>query len=93
MAALKALVIGMGILIVVGVVVLFATLASRMAGNKQAWESRVALPEGFGLVGVAGTQDRVILHTRGPQGEALLLAVDPATGKTLGRIVIEGAAP
>ncbi len=93
MAALKALVIGMGILIIVGVVVLFATLASRMGGNKQAWESRVILPDGFGLVGVAGTQDRVILHTRGPKGEAVLLAIDPATGKTLGRVVIEGAAP
>ncbi len=93
MAALKALVIGMGILIIVGVVVLFATLASRMGGNKQAWESRVALPDGFGLVGVAGTQDRVILHTRGPKGEAVLLTLDPATGKTLGRVVIEGAAP
>jgi hypothetical protein len=92
-AALKALVIGMGILIIVGVVVLFATLASRMGGNKQAWESRVILPDGFGLVGIAGTQDRVILHTRGSTGEAVLLAIDPATGKTLGRVVIEGATP
>lgn len=93
MAALKALVIGMGVLIVVGVVVLAATLASRMAGNKSAWESSVVLPDGFGLVGIAGTQDRVILHTRGPKGEALLLAVDPATGKTLGRITVQGTTP
>ncbi len=93
MAALKALVIGMGVLIVVGVVVLVATLASRMAGNKGTWESNVTLPDGFGLIGIAGTQDRVILHTRGPKGEALLLAVDPATGKALGRITVQGATP
>lgn len=90
---MKALVIGMGVLIVVGVVVLVATLASRMAGNKAAWDSSVALPEGFGLIGIAGTQDRVILHTRGPKGEALLLAVDPTTGKTLGRITVQGPTP
>lgn len=93
MAALKALVIGMGVLIIVGVVVLAATLASRMAGNKAVWENTVMLPEGYGLMGVAGTQDRVILHKRGPKGEALLLAVDPATGKTLGRIIVQGTAP
>lgn len=93
MAALKVLVIGMGVLIVLGIVVLVTTLASRITETKAVWENRLSLPEGHDLLGVIGTRDRVILHTRDANGEALLLAVDPASGKTLGRLTIQRRSP
>jgi hypothetical protein len=93
MRALKLLVIVMGVLIVVGVVVLVATLAGRMAnrGTPSAGlpgfgRTAVELPAGATVTAMQGIADRIVLWLELPGGGQQLLVIDPGSGKPLGTI-------
>jgi Family of unknown function (DUF6476) len=89
MRSLKILVIVMGLLIVTGLTVIFATLAKRMAGGgePQAFDSTtLQLPKGCRVVEMAAAGARLALRLGdGPDCDAILF-VDPATGRQLGRL-------
>lgn len=88
---LKALVIGMGVLIVAGFTLVVVTIASRIGGGRG--------EPGFGTLALdlaescriaASTLDgeRLVLHLQGPakDGCADVIVVDLESGRVLGRI-------
>ncbi len=99
---LKAVVIGLGLLIVVGVVALIVGLfwrASKMgepAGAKVAPPTAltapalptgpVALPRGAVLTDMAATGDRVVLRLRLADGTTRLIFVDPRAAAVAGQL-------
>lgn len=99
---LKAVVIGLGLLIVVGVVALIVGLfwrASKMgepAGAKvapptaltgpAALAGPVALPRGAVLTDMAATGDRVVLRLRLADGTTRLIFVDPRAAAVAGQL-------
>lgn len=89
MRALKILVIVMGLLIVIGLTVIFATLAKRMTAGSEpgGFESAtISLPKGCRVVEMAAAGPRLALRLGdGPACEAIIF-VDPATGRQLGRL-------
>ncbi len=101
MRALKALVIGMGILILIGfaaVVVAViqrtgddgddgpSTVRSGVPTERAFGDVRVKLPSGAQVIGTAADGGRLIVHLRLAGGEARILVIDLATGKRLGAI-------
>ncbi|SDF45723.1 hypothetical protein SAMN05216241_101156 [Limimonas halophila] len=98
MKALKALVIGMAVLIVLGLGVVVAKI---IADSSDATGPRadlgtlhLGLDDACRIAGVTGTDDRLVVRLDGPAdagcGEVLL--VDPGAGKVVGRIA-PGQAP
>lgn len=93
---LKAVVIGLGLLIVVGVVALIVGLfwrASKMgepAGAKvappTALTGPVALPRGAAVTDMAATGDRVVLRLRLADGTTRLIFVDPRAAAVAGQL-------
>lgn len=93
---LKAVVIGLGLLIVVGVVALIVGLfwrASKMgepAGAKvappTALNGPVALPRGAAVTDMAATGDRVVLRLRLADGTIRLIFVDPRAAAVAGQL-------
>ena len=91
MRALKALVIIMGILIVVGVVVLVVTLLDRsgMAARRGApYATEAAV--GWGVIDMTASGDRLVVRHRAGSGERLTI-LDLATGRTVGTIELKAA--
>jgi hypothetical protein len=89
MRALKILVIVMGLLIVTGLTVIFATLAKRMTAGGEAGgfdSATIALPKGCRVVEMATAGQRLALRLGDGPGCGAILFVDPATGKQLGRL-------
>ncbi len=86
MLALKALVIGMGVLIVAGVAVIGVTLVSRISPPSAAIAS-VLLdePAGTRIVGSALAPDRLALQLGGGGPDRVVL-VDTKGGRVLGRV-------
>lgn len=88
MAALKALVIGMGVLIVAGTVTLAVLLVQRLggpaAGGAAAMVS-LGQPEGARISGIAATDRAIAVWVSGPDGERLIL-LDPAGTRRVGEI-------
>ena len=65
MRALKALVIGMGVLIVVGLAVVVVTIANRtIDGGKPSTDAAFALPDGAEVLETALDGDRIALRLR-----------------------------
>lgn len=106
MRALKGLVIGMGVLIVIGLVVVVIALIER-AGDlddgapaqsaaskiKHAFgDVAVTLPPGAKVVATTTDAGRLIVHLRLADGTARVLVLDLATGKPLGAIRLAPAA-
>jgi hypothetical protein len=102
MKALKALVAGMGILIVVGIALVGygltrskpqpgATLAdSRSAasdGKGGYFTSELPVPKGAHLEQITAAGDRLVLRFSSPEGERLVL-LDPHTGQLAGTIAL-----
>ncbi len=93
---LKAVVIGLGLLIVVGVVALIVGLfwrASRMgepAGAKvappTALSGPVALPRGAEITDMTAAADRVVLRLRLADGTTRLVFVDPRGAAVTGQL-------
>ena len=90
MRGLKALVIVMGVLIVAGLAVVVATIASRSSGGGGDTAgfgvARIAIPPGATVVGTTATGQRLVVRLRLADGTARLVVIDPATGQRLGTI-------
>lgn len=81
MGGLKALVIGMGIAIIVGVTVMVTTIIQR-AGNlaPAAMAKAIELPAGAKVVGQDISDKRILLRIRLAGGEERLLVIDADSG-------------
>tara|TARA_R110000868_G_scaffold100722_7_gene277145 strand:- start:2473 stop:2760 length:288 start_codon:yes stop_codon:yes gene_type:complete len=90
MRGLKALVIGMGVLIVAGVVFLIYAIidkaGEKTAAGRSGLQAEVALPAGAEVVETSIGDGTIVLRLRLGDGSGRLLVIDPATGKSLGRI-------
>lgn len=92
MQALKAVVIGMAVLIVVGMVVVIVTIANRLGkGPKPAAPvatvaASLALPAGCSVVEMTAVGDRLALRLAGSGDCREILLVDPRSGALAGRL-------
>lgn len=88
MRALKALTIGMGVLILVATAVLIGVIFHRAAAPTAS--RRVALtldePAGTHIAGIAATQDRLAVSLTGGGAADRIVLVDPQSGAVVGRI-------
>lgn len=87
MAALKALVIAMGVLIVAGTVTLVVLLVQRLGGVPGDGQVLVTLgePEGSRIGGIAATDRAIAVWVVRPDGERVVL-FDPASGRRTGEL-------
>jgi hypothetical protein len=87
-AALKALVIGMGVLIVAGTVTLAVLLVQRL-GASPGGGTPVALalgePEGSRIGGIAATERAIAVWVVRPDGERVIL-LDPSGARRIGEV-------
>lgn len=95
MAALKALVIGMGVLIVAGFVVLIYGLLTKAGGpTGTVVENRVALPAGATVLSLQMGGDLIVLHLKDGQGREHLLSLDARKGRTVSSLeLVPGGQP
>ena len=86
MAALKAAVIGMGLLILAGVTVIVVTLIHRMSAPPETALVRATLdePAGTHIAGVAASPDRLAVELQGGGPDRVLL-MDTRTGRVVVR--------
>lgn len=87
MKSLKALVIGMTTLLVLGMVALVYGIATKLKAPI-ASEGKLVLPAGHKAIS-AGGSDAITLLTRDASGAASLLLFDAKTGQQIGRFQIE----
>ena len=92
MRALKALVVIMGIMILIGVAALIAAIAGRLArpapeAARPYVAAPIELPRGARVEAMAAGPDRLVLDLVLPEGERQLLILDLATGRRM--VVIE----
>ena len=86
--ALKAVVVIMGLLIVLGTGTLVYLLASGLRATPQP-ASSIALPPGAAVAEMVGLGDRLALHLKQPGAPDRILIVDPARGRVVGTITLE----
>ena len=94
MKGMLALVIIMGVLIVIGSIVVIATIANRMSGSTVEIARPAAafdmvdlpMPAGCQVVETVATDDRLILRLGNGERCNQLLVVDPVSGKHLGTV-------
>jgi hypothetical protein len=87
MAALKLLVIVMGVLIVLGVGGLIYGLAMRVELPRAgAADGTIALPAGARVLDMAAAGDRLVLRVALPDASERLLVVDLAHGRQIGTL-------
>jgi hypothetical protein len=86
-AALKALVIGMGVLIVAGTVTLVVLIVQRSGAPVAGRVASASLgePEGSRIGGIAATAGAVAIWVVRPDGDRVVL-VDPASGRRTGEV-------
>jgi hypothetical protein len=86
-AALKWLVIVMGVLIVVGTLGLVVAVVQRLggAGTEMAAEAHLGQPAGTRILSVAAAEGRLAVLVARPDGERVVL-VDPRNGRVLGAL-------
>ena len=97
---LKALVIGMGVAIVIGMAVVIIEVARRAnapvqpttdgASSPAFGDVRVQIPAGASVVETLPGRDRLTVRLRLPDGRAALLIIDTATGEKVGMITLDG---
>ena len=96
MQFLKAVTIGMAVLIIVATTVLIVVIAKRLGGGAGVASAPVAAlldePAGTRIVGIATAGDRLAVQLQGGGSDRVLL-VDPRTGSVMGRIGLRGGAP
>lgn len=90
MRGLKALVIGMGVLIIVGVVFLIYAIVQKagqggLDGGAPV-EAQVALPPGAQVVETRLGDGKILLRLRLADGTGRLIVIDAVSGKPTGRI-------
>jgi hypothetical protein len=87
---LKILVAVMGVMLIIGVVALAATIAARMASRGPAAPTTVAtappitLPHGASIEHVSVGSDRIVLEILLADRSAQLVVIDLATGRVAG---------
>lgn len=89
MGFVKAIVIGMGVLIFAGFTVVAVTLFMRMQKADEPAEpyrAAVSLPKGAAVAGAAIGDGEVLLRVQEPGGASWLLIIDADTGQEQGRI-------
>jgi len=92
MKALKALVIGMAVLIVLGTGAVIAKLVAESGRATAAGEPfgtvHLGLPDACRIAGVTAADDRLVVRAEGPAeaGCGELFVVDPGEGAVVGRI-------
>ena len=89
MGAIKAVVIGMGVLILAGFVIVAVTLAVRMQEvdePREAYRNLVTLPAGARIVETQVADDRIVLRLQAEDGSQSLLLLNAADGTERGRI-------
>jgi hypothetical protein len=87
-AALKGLVIGMGVLIVAGTVTLAVLLVQRLGGETSAvgpYSVSLGPAEGARIAGIAASERAIAVWVNGPEGERVML-FDPVSGRRLGEL-------
>ena len=86
MAALKAAVVAMGLLIIAGVTVIVVTLIHRMAtpGTTTAIAATLDEPAGTHIAGVATASDRLAVQLQGG-GPDRVVVLDLRTGRVMAR--------
>ena len=94
MKALKALVAGMGILIVVGIALVGYALSRgkqqphpASVAELQSFDATVAVPRGGKLEQVTTAGDRIVLRFSSPEGDKLVM-LDARTGQPAGTIAL-----
>lgn len=92
MRALKAVVIGLGVLIAVGVAVLVVVVFNRVIapgggdGKDGFATTAVALPAGARVITMTGEDDTLSLLVEGPDGGQQVITVDRRDGAILGTL-------
>jgi hypothetical protein len=86
MAALKVLVVAMGVLIVLGLAGLVWGLATRLDGSRAVADGRVELPPGAEIVDMTAAGDRLVLRVAMPDASERLIVVDLARGRAVGGV-------
>jgi hypothetical protein len=96
---LKIAVVVMGVILVVGFIAVFITIAYRVAnprviapgeaGHEKGFEHRVALPGGAEVSGLEFTGDRVLVTVTAADGAKSLIVLDATRGRTIGRFALE----
>jgi hypothetical protein len=93
MRALKAMVIGMGVLIIIGVIVLVVLVAQKsgdqiggvLAEGKPPVAANVTLPAGAEILETRVGGERIVLRLRLADGNGRILILDAATGRLTGQ--------
>jgi len=91
MRAIKAVVIGMGLLILAGFVIVGVTLVMRMqeVGTPEgAFQSLATLPAGARIVETQITDERIVLRLETAAGGQSLLILNAKDGREIGRIAL-----
>jgi hypothetical protein len=89
MSAIKGVVIGMGVLILVGFVVVAITLVTRSKGGSEAkdqFQNMVRLPAGSQVLETRLGDRNILLRIRAGDGAESLVLIDAANGAERGRI-------
>lgn len=93
MRGLKAMVIGMGVLIIVGVIFLIYAIVQKsgdelgggFGAGKSPVSSSVALPAGAEVVETAVGAERIVLRVRLADGSGRLVILDAGSGRLVGQ--------
>ena len=99
MRGLKALVIGMAILIAIGLGVVVTTIAKRTAGpgEKPApaapYEATVRIPPGAHVLGATSGDGKILVRLVLANGATRILILDAGTGRQIGAVNLPDAKP
>jgi len=84
---LKALVIGMGVLIIAGTVTLVVLVVQRAGGDSSTMPPRaLGQPAGTRIVSLASAEGRLAVLVARPDGSERVLMVDARSGRVLGEL-------
>lgn len=86
MAALKTLVIVLGVLLVGGFIVVAVTIYNRATAPKADKTVSIPVPANATVTDMVGAEDRVVLRYRLSDGSERLVIVNARTGKAAGTI-------
>jgi hypothetical protein len=88
MAALKLLVVVMGVLIVLGVAAIVYGVATRLGGSSGGIyaDAKITLPPGGTVLDMTAAGDRLVLRIALPDASQRLLVVDLAHGRQIGAL-------
>lgn len=82
---LKAIVAGMGIVLMIGLAVIVATLLKRSGAKPVAHSGAVTLPAGARLLETTLGEGSIVLHVQDEGGDTLVI-LDARTGVETGRV-------